>query len=40
MEHVAQQLCEYETRLENVEKNIELKKTLGKILYCMVNKKS
>ena len=41
MAHVTEQLCEYEMRkLEKVEKNIEPKKTLGKTLYCMVNKNS
>ena len=40
MSDVMQELCDYEKRrLENVEENIELMKTLGKI-YCMLNKKS
>ena len=39
MAHVTEQLCKYEMRrLEKVEKSIEPKKTLGKILYCMINK--
>ena len=40
MADVVQELCDYEKRrLENVEKNIDLMKTLGKYYY-KINKQS
>ena len=37
MADVVQELCDYEKRrLENVEKNIELMKTLGKYYYKVI----